>query len=298
MNQDFIELLGKLFEGVYVVDNERKVVFWNEGSERITGYKSKEVLNKHCYDNILRHVTESGVELCFGGCPLHHTIETGEHVDAKVFLHHKKGHRVPVSVKSLPLLDENNEVQGAIELFTDERFLRDHYQENRDLKEQLSMDILTRIPNRRYLDFYLENIVNENKQFETNFGVLFFDIDDFKNVNDTYGHNIGDEVLKLVSHTLNSNVRNDDVIGRWGGEEFIGIIRIDDKEKLFKIAEKLRILVEFSSYTLDDGTKLSVTVSIGGAMYQKKLSISGLVELADNYMYESKQNGKNQTTIK
>ena len=101
----------------------------------------------------------------------------------------------------------------------------------------------------------------------------FFDIDFFKNVNDTYGHNVGDKVLKLIARTLKANIRIEDVIGRWGGEEFIAVIRAVDENELTYVAEKMRVLVEKSSVKIS-GKDLSVTVSIGGTMYKKDETIN------------------------
>lgn len=297
MDAKFNELLMDFFEGVYIVDTTRKIIFWNSGSERITGYTAKEVLNKHCFNNILRHVDSNGKELCFNGCPLHSTLATGKNSNSEVFLHHKEGHRVPVSVKSMPLKDEKGIIIGAIEVFTDLRFNKNNYVENRELKELLSTDTLTGIPNRRFLDFYLSNLVNENKQFNTSFGILFFDIDDFKKVNDIHGHNIGDEILKMVAKTLKSNVRGVDRVGRWGGEEFISIISCEKQSELKVVAEKLRILVASSSYQIDSNTNLQVTVSIGGTLYRNEEDITTTIERADKLMYQSKQEGKNKTSI-
>ena len=215
-----------------------------------------------------------------------------------VFLHQKEGHRIPVSVKTLPLYDENGEIFAAVEAFTDERYQKSTYQENRKLRELLTVDDLTDVPNRRYLEFQLDTLVKENDQFQSNFGVLFFDIDHFKNVNDTYGHAIGDEVLKVVATTLKNNVRGKDIIGRWGGEEFIGLLKIDSIENLVLVAEKLRYLVEKSNYRISDDEDIKVTISIGGTLYQKGENIKNTIEQAEKLMYTSKEMGRNRCTIK
>ena len=297
MEYEFQNLISNLFEGVYVVDQNRKIIFWNTGSERITGYKSEEVVNQHCYQNILQHVDLEGNKLCLQGCPLHATLEDGKIREANVFLHHKSGHRVPITVKTMPLRDESDKIVAAIEVFTDNRYRENVLEENRELRELLTLDALTNLPNRRYIDFYLKNIQEENEEFGTPFGILFIDIDDFKNVNDTYGHNVGDDVLRLVSNTLKSNVRNEDLVGRWGGEEMIAILKLSKKESLFKISEKLRMLVKASYMTLNE-EKLSVTVSIGGTMYVKGEKVLETIDRSDKLMYESKQTGKNKSTVK
>ncbi len=173
----------------------------------------------------------------------------------------------------------------------------DSFNEDSPLKELLTHDELTGIPNRRYLDFYLQNMKKRADDFHDTFGVIFIDIDFFKNINDTYGHQIGDEILKLIAKTLQTNVRNNDLVGRYGGEEFIGVIQIDNQKQLRIISEKLRLLIEQSSYDYE-GKEIKVTISIGGTIYQDRESIESLVTRADGLMYTSKQNGRNKSTIK
>ena len=99
----FSELLDNLTDGVYFVDRERRIVYWNKAAERITGFSKSEVIGCRCLDNILTHVNEEGGNLCHSGCPLAQTIEDGKSRKADVFLHHKDGHRQPVLVGVAPV---------------------------------------------------------------------------------------------------------------------------------------------------------------------------------------------------
>lgn len=290
--------MTNLYEGIYVVDKNRKILFWNSGSEKITGYKAEEVVNSFCYNNILQHVDSTGKQLCFSGCPLQGTLETGEINEADVFLHHKDGHRVPVSVKSIPLYDDNNNLIAVVEAFTDASHRAIKHEEMVQLKKILDIDSLTSIYNRRYLEFYLNNSVQENKEFNSPFGILFFDIDHFKNINDTYGHNIGDKILKIIAKTIGLGLRPTDVLGRWGGEEFIAVVKDVSIETLEVVAERLRIICKNSSLTLDSGEILSVTISIGGSLYISEEPIESLIARADEYMYNAKENGRDRVVIK
>jgi diguanylate cyclase (GGDEF)-like protein/PAS domain S-box-containing protein len=286
-----------LFEGVYIVDQNRKIIFWNKGSEKITGFKAEEVVNNHCFNNILQHVDDKGNELCFNGCPLHKTLQTGVEMNNNVFLHHKDGHRVPVSVRTIPLKDTEGSIVAAIEVFTDQRYRKDYYYENKRLQEMLITDELTQVYNRRYIDYQLDSFISEYEKFSQSFGVVFIDIDNFKLVNDKYGHNIGDEILKLVSRTVNTNIRSKDVFGRWGGEEFILLVRTKSIDHLKMITEKLRVLVEHSSYK-DDNHDISVTVSLGGVIFNGEMNKDKVIEIADKNMYEAKSTGRNKVIIK
>jgi diguanylate cyclase (GGDEF)-like protein/PAS domain S-box-containing protein len=291
------KFMNNLFEGVYIVDKKRKIVFWNSGSENITGYKAEEVVNAHCYQNILNHVDETGKRLCFSGCPLEHTLKTGEPTENHVFLSHKSGYRVPVSVKTLPLFDDDGNIVAAVEVFTDSRYKEDKYLENLELKSAAQYDELTKVYNRKFLDFKLKSLVSEVNQFEENFGILFIDIDHFKSINDQYGHNVGDEILKIVSTTVKNGLRPDDIFGRWGGEEFIAIINTDNINTLHDIAERIRMLVFNSNYKMDNSEIIRASISIGGTMFKEGENTSALIERADKNMYSSKNAGRNKVTV-
>ncbi len=165
------------------------------------------------------------------------------------------------------------------------------------LKELLTHDELTGVCNRRYLDFYIENLIQQSKDFNLDFGLLFVDIDYFKNVNDTYGHGVGDVVLKELSEIILHSIRNNDLIGRWGGEEFLVVIQVEEIKHLRIIAEKLRSIV--SEYSFDkDNNNIHVTISIGGTMCVQGESRESLIKRADDYMYNSKNTGRDKLTIK
>lgn len=297
MNLTQIEsLISHLYEGAYIVDPNRRITFWNNSSERISGFSASEVINNHCYNNMLQHVDANGRALCFGGCPLHRTLQTGEIVEAKVFMKHKSGYRIPIIVKTIPILD-NNTIIGAIEFFSEENFIKDINLENQKLKDELMKDSLTQIFNRRYFDFFISKIMDESLIFGTKFGVLVLDIDLFKNVNDAHGHLIGDEVLKVTAKSLEANIRKTDLISRWGGEEFIGIFRVESISELETLAEKLRIVVEQSSY-INNTVNIRVTISVGGTLFVNTDNVHSLVLRADNNMYEAKKLGRNRVVVK
>lgn len=287
-------MLENIDEGVYFVDTKRTLTFWNKGAEKITGFSSDEILGRKCFSNILNHVDEQGTHLCHNGCPLHQTLSDGMERINTVYLHHKDGNRVPVKVKVLPI-KENDTIVGAVEIFTDESLSPIRYKELENYKMLAMMDQLTDIPNRRYVDSFLESKLREAKDLAIPFGILFIDIDHFKMVNDTYGHDIGDEILKMVAKTTSSVIRSTDLLGRFGGEEFIAILTGMSEDFLLKKAEQLRMLIENSRKRLGDGNDLlGVTVSIGATMYQEDSDIKDIIKRADTLLYKAKESGRNQ----
>jgi diguanylate cyclase (GGDEF)-like protein len=128
------------------------------------------------------------------------------------------------------------------------------------------------------------------------FGILFIDIDHFKKFNDRYGHDVGDDVLKVVAKTFIANARSFDLFGRWGGEEFLGIIRNINSKDLELLGNKLRSLIE-NSYILRENEKLRVTISIGATPVNENDTIDSLIKRADILLYKSKTEGRNRLTL-
>lgn len=292
------KILDILYDGVYFVDKDRRITFWNKSAEEITGYKKDEVVGKFCYSNILSHIDQEGNKLCFNNmCPLNQTLQDGKKREALVFLHNKKGYRIPVKIKVTPLID-NGKIIGAAEIFFDntENIINEEIL-NR-YKKKAFLDELTSIFNRRFLKNKIDADLNSLRRYNLPFGIIFLDIDNFKLINDTYGHVAGDKILINVANTISKNVRSFDTAGRWGGEEFVCIIENVTPKSLFSVAEKLRFLIENSDVYLEDvKTYIKVTVSIGATVAKTDDNINTLIKRADDLMYKSKIRGKNLVTV-
>lgn len=290
------DLLDNLYDGIYFVDLERQITYWNHGAERIAGYSADEVIGNRCMDNLLMHVDPNGETLCNTACPITKTIENNNCQEAEVFLHHKNGQRVPVIVRTSPILGTDGKVIGAVETFSDNSKMVLEREQINVLKDEVTKDALTGISNRKYMNMILKNSFNEFNEFGFKFGLLFIDIDNFKLVNDQFGHNTGDEILMMVAHTLDQNIRTSDYISRWGGEEFVGIIFNIDLYGLSLIAEKLRMLVEESHLSINDDN-VGVTVSIGGALVRPGETMESIIDRADRLMFQCKSKGRNRILV-
>jgi diguanylate cyclase (GGDEF)-like protein/PAS domain S-box-containing protein len=289
-------LLENLFDGVYYVDLNKKISIWNKGAERITGYSKAEVLGKSCFQNILRHIDEEGRELCMGGCPLSETMRDGKVREANVYLHHKQGHRLPVSVRISPVRDNDGNIIGGVEIFTDNSNALQILVELENAKKEAYQDALTTIGNRRYGEITLNSRISEWDSQNVSFGVVFLDIDHFKRFNDVYGHKIGDDVLVMVSKTIANLLRRSDTIARWGGEEFVVVFSDISAAVFNKLAERIRIFIERSFINVGDD-QLNVTVSLGATLVQPGDTPETIIRRADALMYKSKASGRNKVTM-
>lgn len=297
MDQEFYRgLLDSLSDGVYFVDRNRRVTYWNKAAERISGFTAQEVTGKSCADNILRHVDDEGTELCTHGCPLAATMKDGQVREVEVYMHHKFGHRLPVAVRAAPMRDENGKIVGAVEIFSNNSKRIDVLKEMEKLRREVFRDKLTGVGNRRFAEITLENYEQTMRESGVPFGVIFVDIDFFKKVNDTRGHAAGDKVLHMVAQTLANGLRVLDVACRWGGEEFVIISPNVTVESLKSMAERLRMLVE-QSWLDFEGDRLAVTASFGGAVSREGESADAVVARADKMVYLSKGAGRNRVSI-
>ncbi|MFV0422239.1 GGDEF domain-containing protein [Oleidesulfovibrio sp.] len=286
------DLLNALADGVYFVTPDLKISNWNKSAERISGYAKHEVLGSGCSDNFLRHVDDNGTLLCVEGCPLAATLSDGEPREARVYLHHKLGYRVPVLVRTAALRDEQGQIVGAAEVFSNDGRHIDILREMEVLRKEVLTDPLTEVGNRRFADITLERLEEGMAEGGMPFGVIFADIDHFKVVNDRWGHCTGDVVLKMVAKTLQAALRPFDVACRWGGEEFVMLITNTTERSLVIIAERLRKLVE-QSWVQHRGENIQVTISVGAAIADKGELANAVVERADSQMYLSKGAGRN-----
>ncbi len=289
------DIFDNFYEGVYYVDTNRKILYWNKAAEQISGFQASEVVNKYCFDNLLNHVDDCGKQLCHDGCPLHATMADSQSREAGVYLHHKDGHRVAVSVRTIPI-QEDGVVVGAIEVFVDDLTQHNLLKTLSNYKDLAMIDSLTKIANRRTIDSFAEIRMTEYQTLNTPFAIVMIDIDDFRNINNTYGHDVGDEVLKIVANTLKHCVRASDLVGRYGGEEFIAILIGDTYEHLSVITEKMRMLVE-NTFIRQKNGKIQVTISIGATQVKQNEQLVDVYKRADQLLYQSKQTGKNKVSI-
>ncbi|WP_375754052.1 diguanylate cyclase [Vibrio sp. HN007] len=168
-------------------------------------------------------------------------------------------------------------------------------QKNEELKLLSDTDALTGLCNRAKIESVLHEEIQTAKRYDSHdLGVVMVDIDRFKSINDTHGHQTGDEVLKHTTRLFKESIRSVDYIGRWGGEEFLIVCPHTDKEGVMKLAEHLRELLEACEQLLPEDEK--ITASFGSATYGADDTADSLVSRADKALYLSKNNGRNRVS--
>lgn len=289
-------LIDNMYDGVYYVDIHRRISYWNKGAERLTGYPREKIVGCFCFDNLLDHITDEGKHLCMDGCPLSATMQDAQPREAEVHLRHANGHRVPVLVRTSPIFDENQQVVGAVEIFSNNQSMLKMRRKVDQLERDVLRDPLTGIGNRIFIQMKIQSALNECRIHHIPFGILFIDIDHFKSVNDTYGHHAGDQVIQNIARTLSAHLRGTDVCGRWSGDEFVALLLDVEPASLYKIANKLRAMVAGSMVCFEE-REIHVTASVGAAIAREDDTVESLIERADRQMYSSKLSGRNQVSM-
>jgi diguanylate cyclase (GGDEF)-like protein len=188
---------------------------------------------------------------------------------------------------------EANELMARVSAALRTKWLQDELRtRNAELDRVSRIDMLTNIYNRRHLDEHLRQVISSARRHDRTIGVLLVDIDHFKEVNDEHGHLSGDAVLVEVAGRLEQAMRTEDALGRWGGEEFLAVLTDTPPEGVRTMAERLRQVVAAAPFTLDDGSQIKVTVSVGHTNGTDDAEV--LVHRADDALYVAKAEGRNR----
>jgi len=257
-------ILESLPSGVYAVDRERKLLFWNDGAERITGYLRQEVIGRHCQENLLMHCDLTYHCLCGPECPLLATMHDGRSREAQLFLRHKDGERIPVRVRAVPLRDSAGSIVGAVETFDEQHPTCNPRVHPNAQTVPNHVEQTTGVSDRQSTELYLRASVRDFAEDRVPFSVLRMVIDDLNGFRKTHGAVAGDRIVHMVAVTLSKNLRDGDIAGHWAEDQFVAILLDCPAAALAQIAEQLKRAIE-STEILWWGDRLCITTSAGGA---------------------------------
>lgn len=161
------------------------------------------------------------------------------------------------------------------------------------LENKVNQDALTKAHTRHFFETHIDHLIEQAYTNQKSLGIIYFDIDFFKQVNDTYGHDMGDEVLKTIVIICKANLREKDYVIRWGGEEFLILIQVDSEKVLRQVTENIRRKI--ANHEFD--TQTQITASFGITLHQPGSSIKYTLSQADEALYKAKNNGRNQIFI-
>ncbi|GAB2181584.1 hypothetical protein DLREEDagrD3_18070 [Denitratisoma sp. agr-D3] len=287
-------LLESLGEGVYGVDPRGNTTFFNSTATAMLGMTAEEVVGKSSH-GLFHHHRQDGSPYPLEECPIAQTLRDGRarHSENEWYWH-KNGHGFPVSMTVTPLMEDGRSM-GAVVAFQD---ISERKKSEEEIYQLAFFDPLTRLPNRRLLMDRFAQAFSASERHGHCGAVLFIDLDRFKELNDSVGHEAGDQMLQLVAQRLLNSVRSEDTVARLGGDEFVVLLRnLDDDptaaaEQAGLVAEKIRGELD-QPYALNAGSHLS-TPSIGVMLFKgRDVAADELLKRADAAMYQAKAAGRN-----
>jgi diguanylate cyclase (GGDEF)-like protein/PAS domain S-box-containing protein len=290
------KIAESLIDGVYYVDLDRKITSWNKAAERISGFSRLEVLGLSCADNILEHSDSEGRRLCEDGCPLVASMKEGVVVETNVSLHHKKGHRIPVTVRTTPMMDAHGKVIGCIETFVENYTQSQVLQELWQANEPGLTDTVTGAGNRHFCEITLNTRLYQYNTFNVGFGAIFIRVDQFKSLVENYGPKTGDDILTVVAKTLANVLRKLDVVTRWENEEFVVIVPSMTVELLGRVADRLRALIK-SCFIMSGNKRIEFSVSLGATQVEAGDTLETIVQRLKELTEASQSAGGNRVTV-
>lgn len=286
------QLFKYLEDGIIIFDKDRNVLYLNPAAEVLLGYRAEDLLSENGHRLFVCKKFHNRVA-CDGRCMMEPCLFEGKSSHSELFLLPRQGDPLPVETSTYPLFNPQGTIEGAIRFFKESktRFELPPTQEN--VKNAAYIDDLTDLANRRFSEASLNAKLAEMRRFEWPFGVALLDVDDFREVNDTYGQEIGDAVLKHIASLFLTHLRSSDIIGRWGGETFIAIFANTRKEGAYKAAEKFRNLIEKNPFETAK-EKLKMTLSAGVTEALSEDTFQSLMKRVEDLLRKSKQEGKNR----
>lgn len=249
-------LLEELDEGIYIVDRERRILYWNRGAEKITGYLAQEVIGRTCQSELLMHCDLEGNVLCGSGCPLAGVIEDGAPREVTVFLRHRDGHRLPVHVRARPLRDSQGHIAGALELF--EPAVAPG-------RGRLTPEIEPPAPiPREYAEWELAHALATRQRFGHPAAWMGIELDHAAEWEQRFGPGFLDAAMLRVAETLDANLGSRDLLVRWGRTGFRILLSQPEPLQAAEVGQKLTTLVRASTVPWW-GDACAVTVSAAAA---------------------------------
>jgi diguanylate cyclase (GGDEF)-like protein/PAS domain S-box-containing protein len=289
-------VLDSLPVAVCAVDREGKVILWNEGAERVTGYLRQDVLGRLCTGTFLEHADAENNPLAGNAVPLLETMRDGRCLNVRASLRKKSGQSIGVHMRTVPLRGEDGRMQGAAELFEEVITRTPSERRHNKLAAVGCVDQLTGILNHSMIHAHLQEALSLYKVYPVPFCAMCISIDGLPKIGERFGQAAVDATLHVVAQTLESALRPTDFLGRWLEQEFLVILTECSENDLLRVGERLKKMTQHSQISWW-GDTWSVTISIGATPAHDMDTTGMMVSRAEQGMRKCSEGGGNQIAV-
>jgi diguanylate cyclase (GGDEF)-like protein/PAS domain S-box-containing protein/putative nucleotidyltransferase with HDIG domain len=286
------KLIDNMHDGVVFVDSQATIVLWNTGAERLTGVSASAAAGRMLVPTLLDMYNSVGQRVTNEDCPVAHAISTGVQWLGRVSIMGRQGATVAVDLHAIPVRGVDGSIHGATVLLHDVSSEKSLEEKCQALHAQVAKDPMTQVANRAEFDRMLINFVAAHQESNLPCSLIMCDIDHFKSINDTFGHQAGDEAIITVSSLLKSMCRSGDLVARYGGEEFAILCADCTNASAARKAEEIRKAVTNIKHSCLGNR--SITVSFGVTVLQAGDTPETMLRRADRALLQAKDQGRNQ----
>lgn len=288
-------VLESLQTGVYLVDREHRIVFWNEGAEKITGYMRHEVVGHFCRDNLLKSDKDPKTILCDTSDTLQSALRDGKPAIADLPLLHKSGHRIFVRLRVVPIRNSNGAIIGAAESFEVNPSASDWDRRQTKLAGYGCIDQVSGVLSHSMIQSHLRETLTTFSEHKVPFSILCIAADNLEQFRKANGLGIVAPILRVVAQTLENSLRPTDFLGRYGENEFLAILNECTFSEVTLVGERLRRMVA-ASHVQWWGSLMNLTASFGAASWLPGDDMDSIVRRAEDSMRRSIADGGNCVT--
>jgi diguanylate cyclase (GGDEF)-like protein len=286
------KLLDNMYDAVVFVNAQGRIVQWNHGAERLTGIAGASIRQQHWHPEILNLSDEKNQAIGEADCPVLAAIGSGTQSLRRLTVCGRNGRCVAVDSHIIPVIGGDGATQGAILMFHDASSEISLEQRCQNLADKASRDPLTQVANRAEFDRVHAMFITAHQQQQAPCALLMCDLDRFKRVNDTFGHQAGDDAIKSLAALLKGGCHPGDLVARYGGEEFVMLLADCDNAKGSLRADQIRVALSQLPQPKMNGE--SITVSFGVTEIQPGDTAETMLRRADRALLMAKENGRNQ----
>jgi diguanylate cyclase (GGDEF)-like protein/PAS domain S-box-containing protein len=290
----FRAVLDSLQTGVYLVDRDQKILFWNDGAERITGHLRQDVVGRSCRDDLLAQNEGNNRFVSDADEAILSVLRDGKPAVANVSLRHKEGHRVLVRLRAVPIRNSHGSVIGAAESFEETLAVSNWDRRQTRLAAYGCLDTATGVLTQGYLQTHLRENIATFAQYGVPFSVVSIQVDQTSELKAKYGAGAIVAILRAVAQTLGNSLRPTDLVGLGTRNQFLVILSECPGSEVKKVAVRLKKMVTYAGIQWW-GNEVSVTASYGVATVNSDDTPESLVERAENALLDSITKGANST---